>query len=477
MRFERGLLAASLVMCACGPRVDDDDGPRVCGEAGPARLLALDADEAIGAITRIDDRFYVSVGTALQDDTELGFPQLGIDDPRVVAMGTCGESPKVVARDVPYVYRDDEHFPGALLGRNENEDGVVLDPSGVDPPVVFEPTLGNYAMHTELGAIGVVTASADAPFGMLTLQPYPAQLGDPPPPRVPLLDGVQNTFGFGVHDGEVIALTNLGELQVVDLATASSTAIAHDVADFMDAMDGSGVVLVHNSPTGFGPATLVDRATGAETVLVEDASTQLSSAYDREIVLDRDPASGASQRVITLPDRASWDLPPGVTFVYRSDDGTVLAHRGFNELVRYDVVTGEITPLFDGFAMASTFDDDAAELFVVDEPGSIYDITGELWRVPYSGGAPERIAERVGGIHRRLSDGRIVSLVDVDDHYNGELVIVDPENDDEQVIDHDVYVAALIAGPPFIGPEIVDDGLVMYVVRDGDRSGIWLAKP
>src|SRR5689334_9119064 len=97
MRFERGLLAACWMICACGPVVGDDE--RVCGKEGPVRLLRLEADEAVGpsGITRIDDRYYTAVGRAVHNEDDYGIPSLEIEQSRVASFRTCGEAPRIVA--------------------------------------------------------------------------------------------------------------------------------------------------------------------------------------------------------------------------------------------------------------------------------------------------------------------------------------------------------------------------------------------
>lgn len=481
MRFERGLLAALASMSACGPVVGDDDDQRVCTKDGPLRLLGLDADEGVASsgVTRIDDRYYAAVGKAVRVESDYGIPSLEIEQSRVVSFETCGESPRVVGHDVPFVYQDAEHFPGALLGRNETGNEVVLDPSGATQPQLLVVGFPGFSLHTDLGLLGVVADSPDAGVGTLTLQPYPAQLGDPPPPSVALLDGARIApFSFAAHGTEALALTETGELERIDLASGDSVVIADDVDGFAVASDGGHVVYVQTTPTGFGPATLLDRATGTETLLAEDASAALTGTFGDDIVLDRDPAGGGSQRVIALADLTSTDLPAGLVFTHRVDDHTLLARRDQNQLVRYDVDSGTETVLFDGFVMSVSYAEDAAEVFLPGGEGVYYEVTGELWRVPYSGDAPERIAERVGGSRRRFDDGRIVTIVDVDATDVGTLIVVDPDTGDERVLDDNVYVMGLVAGPSPIGqPDVVDDGFVIYDVRDGDRSGIWLAKP
>lgn len=480
MRFERGLLAACWMTCACGPVVgDDDDHGRVCGQPSPVRLLAHDESEAVGALgpARLDDRFYFAVGRAAPVDDEYGFPTFELDDSRVVSMGTCGESQEVVAQDIPYVYTD-ERFPGALLGRNLDDDGVVLDPSGATPPKIFEPAFDGPSTHTDAGVLAVIAATPDATSGALVLQPYPAQLGDAVPEPVVLLDDISTQFSSLVaRDVEAIALDVNGGLFAIDLASFAATRLAEDVDGFLAATDGSSVVLLRDvDMAGFGSATLLERATGVETQLLDDAGPPAFGfmLYADEIVLGRAPSSGFSQRVIALPELAGWDLPAGHTFLRRIDERTLLLRGTDQGLFRFDQETGEETVLFDGWVWNLGLFDDHAELFVPEGSGNLFDANGELWNVPYSGDEAELVASHVGSLRRKLADGRIVTLVDVDETSDlGMLELIDPATHERRVLDESVYVIGIEGG----NSDILDDGLVLYDVRDGDRSGIWLARP
>lgn len=72
-----------------------------------------------------------------------------------------------------------------------------------------------------------------------------------------------------------------------------------------------------------------------------------------------------------------------------------------------------------------------------------------------------------------LGDGRLVTPVDVDGAWVADLVLVDAKTQAEFRIDDHVFAANLDleAGAVF------GDGVLAYEVDDGDRSGIWLARP
>jgi hypothetical protein len=91
------------------------------------------------------------------------------------------------------------------------------------------------------------------------------------------------------------------------------------------------------------------------------------------------------------------------------------------------------------------------------------------------------LAHRATAFHDWLSDGRLLTPVGVDERWLGELAIVDPETLEERRID--TRVAALsgveLADVPKGQPtrRVVDDDTIVYAVSDGERTGVWLARP
>lgn len=72
-----------------------------------------------------------------------------------------------------------------------------------------------------------------------------------------------------------------------------------------------------------------------------------------------------------------------------------------------------------------------------------------------------------------LPDGRLVSPVDIDEGWIGKLVLTDPTTLEElQLDDHVVAAVDLDLWRNAFAP-----GVVAYFVVDGERSGVWLARP
>jgi hypothetical protein len=67
----------------------------------------------------------------------------------------------------------------------------------------------------------------------------------------------------------------------------------------------------------------------------------------------------------------------------------------------------------------------------------------------------------------------VVTPVEIGEAYLGTLVIVDAESLEEQRIDDRVFVNGIMLGED----GAFEPGTIAYGVRDGERSGIWLAKP
>ncbi|MCA9689952.1 MAG: hypothetical protein KC636_10110, partial [Myxococcales bacterium] len=131
----------------------------VCGQSGPVRLLELGADElpltSLGAIRKIDDRLYFTVGPRARVDTGQSLPWYGRPATSTVySTGLCGEDPVEIARDVGWLFTD-ERMPGLVLGcRSTTADLnapssyelVALDPEGVSAPRLLIPAAGCFGV-------------------------------------------------------------------------------------------------------------------------------------------------------------------------------------------------------------------------------------------------------------------------------------------------------------------------------------------
>jgi hypothetical protein len=466
-----GTVAGWLLVCACGPAVDDDGAARTCEYDAPLRVLAFDGDEQptpSSLAVRFDDRVYFGIGRQLTDDPILG----GYADERVTATDVCGGSRKTIAEGVKNVHLDDR-WPDELLARDDDNGLVALDPSGHDAPITIAPGIGWVTHAADVGEVGVVTGDDD-PFGTgaLVLQPYPAQIGDTPPARVALLDNVAPySDAFSIAGDEVFARDALSALVAVDLGDQSVDPIADGVVAFLAAQDGRSVVTVEDvNAEGFGTVIMTDRDTGTATTIDVDAALQPFSLHLGDtLVLDHDPATGLGQSVVLVPSLETWDVPPGITTKGQVPDGRWLADSQ-GALVLYDPPTQTVTPLYDRVGVPGAIDDEGLDLVDADgTTGAFYQFEGPLLHISFDGGDPQLLANRVGFTYRKLPDGGIITLVDVGDDRLGTLVTVDPDTLEEHVLDDHVYGFALDDGTVF------GDGLVYYAVQDGDRSGIWVA--
>jgi hypothetical protein len=66
-----------------------------------------------------------------------------------------------------------------------------------------------------------------------------------------------------------------------------------------------------------------------------------------------------------------------------------------------------------------------------------------------------------------MPDGRVLSVLDVNSEWRGDLVAVDPADLQERIIDRDVVM---------FSPEVEGDDTILYGVSDDERTGVWLAR-
>lgn len=475
-----------LALSACGPStVAEAEQGEICGEPGPFRILALDEDEMPAsvstAISRVGDRIYFTIGDAVSEAdapfSDNGFTQFTPlpENPRILSTGLCGETPRLVAEGVEFATEDDR-WPGAALGRlRGTSDYAVLDPDGLAPPRLFLPHPGLPFERCDVGVVGMVADSPEAATARAVLQPYPASVGDDPPPQVTVLEDVVNAFGTVQARGtEVFALTSARALVRVDLIDGANEVLAEDVDGFDVTQDTRFVVLFRAldgaaEPSAFA-TTILDRDTGDETWVADSTTRFPSGAFAPNYFLTIEVPGGKATRIVEFPSLETHDTPVDTSVHFRIQDDLFLGtSRG--EHITYDVSSGETRVLFAGYG-ARRYDMEG--IVVLDSGGGApYRTTGGLFRALYTGGEPRRIAERATSGYTLMPDGRVITPLHVDADYLGTLVIVDPDTLQEQRIDEDVVsINANLAAEG-----IFDDGVIAYAVRDGDRSGIWLARP
>lgn len=470
------MTALGMLLPACGP----DREPRaqldpICGEPGPFRALELGEDEAwfpIGSnVVRIDDRVYFVIGDAVPvSDESFSNAVPTARNPRVVSVGPCGESPRLVVDAIASVW-EDPRWPGILVGSPEGSaDLFVIDPDGVAAPRLLLPQPGVFG-RSDFGVVAVVSDGPSTNTAHVVLQPYPASSDDAPPPQIVLTEGaIDGHSHFQVLAREAFVGTLDGQLLAIDLADEATTVLAEEVIAFSVGDDGTSVVLLRPHATTESDATfaatILDRASGIETSLGDDVVGPIDAhGFGTEVLLDLDDDA---TRIVEVPSLDSHDTPAKHGLWHRVD-GDIFIGMSDGRFITYDVATGETRELFPEYGQY-VLEPDA--MLVLDAPG--FRDAGPLYRSPYRGAGPIRIARRATLWFTRLGDGRVVTPVDVDDEWVGDLVLVDPENqDDELRIDDDIFAAnaRLDAGAVF------GDGVLAYAVVDGDRSGIWLARP
>lgn len=471
-----------LLLAGCGDDVAGAPVPlaEVCGVDGPHRLLPLDADETLlpwRSPTRLGERLYYVAATGVTEAFS-DSPQPAPRDVTVYSTGPCGEDPLVVARDVQRVFAD-PHFPDLILGcaGDLRGDLVALDPTGVAAPRLLLAD-GCDSRFTDHGLLRLI-ANDDEPARLL-LHPYPIQPTETPIVLHEALRPGSFLWPFAPTDVGVWMIDTADQLVHVSLPDGEVRVEQPSVHDFGISDDDRFLVWQDLAGTAeidgrsAGPIWLRDRTESEDIVLAASASPYVHPLSGRGLV-HLWLGSGQS-RVIALPSLASVDLPGSPWIHTQVDDGRYLMTSGVSgpwSLV--DFTTGELTHLTDAvgagsFSMGPT----ALEMRQLDDPSGNSRSEGPLWRYRYDGSEPELLAARVSGLHQNLSDGRIVTLLDLDERGVGQLVVIDPDTLAERSIDEHVRATAPLR--PFI-TDLFDPDTLVYTVSDGERSGVWMARP
>jgi hypothetical protein len=462
-----------LASCEAGDEPETEQG-EVCGEPGPFVVLALDDDELPypSGVTRIGERLYIRVGDAVVDGSPISFLPVG-GSPRIWSTGLCGESPRLIATDFGGVFEHPQ-WPGSVVARDEDANELyALDPDGVAVPHLLMPALSDSpATDTDLGEAVVIADEGDD-AGMLVLQPFPESITDDPPAPIDLLDDVSTASGAITGRGaEVYALTATGDLVRVELPGGAATTIAQGVDQFALSEDLRFVVLMRamavSDPEAMFATAILDRETGEET-WVGDAARGLNPLLSLQtaLVFEIPRPGGEVSRIVDLPSLGIHDGPPEVRLSHRIDASKFLGAIE-DGVVMYDIVSRKLEVLLEATPSTTIISDDA--IVMLESPldsGQLFGGEGPLWRVAFDTGEPERLAARATPGFELLEGGGVVTVVEADADLLGDLVLVDPQTGHEQRIDERV----------FFGARALGDGVIAYGVRDGERSGIWLAHP
>ena len=156
--------------------------------------------------------------------------------------------------------------------------------------------------------------------------------------------------------------------------------------------------------------------------------------------------------------------------IVRVGDRVLVRSDRFGPYLLRDLESGAETPLTEhkGYPFASA---DHLDLLVAASNIS-YRHQRRLVRYPLAGGEPRGLAARVTRGHLLLANGRVVSPSHIDGRWIGALVVTDPATLVELQIDD--HVSAAVDLESWHAVFAADE--VAYVVDDGERCGVWLAR-
>jgi hypothetical protein len=447
----------------------------ICGTLGPHRLFVLEPGEWLHQLgdVRIGDRLYFIAGTGKTEFPGAPAPVTAT----VSSTGLCGEDRRFIADDIRIVF-EREKFPGALFGcRGEiSGDLFVLDPAGVTPPRLLVSDGCDSADWTSHGIVRKVQATDDA--ARLLFYPYPADLDAGPIEPTVLVDSIA-PWGYTVTDeDELLALDLDGNLLQIDLPDGELSVVQAAVARFSAGVDGRYLIWEDrltgsDDPEGpRGDLVLRDRRSGIDTVLAKAPHAFGARLYEHEERVELSAGRFAGGRTVALPSLAETEIPAGRRLVSLfSEDRWLMEGEDGGWYIRNPVAGTETLVTRDP---GSLYSRGSNGMRMLREPASGPDGHFELWHYPFDGGEPELRAARVTAPPGHLADSRTYTVVDADAEGLGELVLVDPLTLAEHRLDDRVHVPH-----PQFGwfSTLVDRDTIAYQVFDGERSGVWIARP
>lgn len=495
-------ILAIACMFACGPdTVLRAELVEVCGEPSPVRVLELPQGEQPlglpGAVAQIGERVLWVTGENTFEPNPHDHGYVPPAHTTVWASGPCGEAATIVAEDVHRVF-EAEVWPGEVLACDPaTGDVLVIDAYGMREPQTVFASVGCDTSWTEYGVVAVVPH--DEATSALVLHPYAASPWEPAPASSILFEGMRAERRrdaatgfkdtFEVFEHEILALSGSGELVRVPLPAGASAILQMGVKDFRASADGRHVLWQDDEMLSDDPefpasrVSLLDRSSGSDE-WVADAAIYEGYAdivegppLHARVQLGR--FAGEPTRLVLLDGGPTIDIPDGRYPLRPVEGGEKWLVLAWHEHALVDpfyvlrtLETGAEALLFEGPAVTSV-DDLGIELndvswWVDEQP---FD-QGPLVRVPFDTLEPELVAERMS-VHRHdLADGRILTALDVAGHFLGDLVIVDPADQSEELVDTDVFAFST----RYNENDVFGDAIA-YAVSDGERSGVWLARP
>ncbi|MCB9567415.1 MAG: hypothetical protein H6710_09450 [Myxococcales bacterium] len=451
---------------ACAKETSGPVGPAevtpLCGTSAPLRLLGLAGDERLMDLTRIGDRYYVTVriGSEYADPT------------MTYGVGLCGEDPRVVAEDLrrpPFTLTPWPDTPVACRGPDHVRcDLVSLDPSGDLAPTLLAPAPPGVIVGPMLpiddGLLIVVVGIGEVDTFFTHYR-----FSDGPTPALTAgvsIDEVASAYAIAGDDLFLVTIDDSALLRV-SLADGSTSVEASSASDIA----ASATHLLYTTSGDPSGVFLRERETGIETLLADcQSDLDLDARTARVACINDDGGT-----IVDLGSGAQVSYGPGRRVSRQINDGRWLLTIDYTPDALLDVLSGVETELAvpPGSAVA-----EADALLVWQRNASASpDSEESLLEVPYDGGPAETIARRASRDALRLSDGRVVTDVALDDGSRG-LVVVERGSLDERLIDTAVTFFtdgdldfAYVSRP---ADATLDPDVIAYQVDDGERSGIYL---
>lgn len=472
-RTSASILVALLAACGKDAAPDSAEFAELCGASGPVLLLPLAPDQrptALGQNSQeFGDRLFFVIGSG-QRKIDENFGPLP-ERESVYSVGPCGEEPALIGPDVESVFTN-PNFPGVLFGCRWNTNELVrLDPTGAAAPEDLDAPECP-VRFTPHGLVGYDPTLGTAFYP--TLDPAALTFGEP----IPLADHVVSPYS-DVHalSDEIVVRDGNYDLVRVSLPDFDTRIEAEDVASFMLSDDGRYMMtqrpIIGSDEEATAEIYLHDRSDGRSVLVGSGGELGFSGSrfYSTEYALVSSVVGADFQRVVTLPKFAEYPVPTQYDLRNPLPDGRWLAVRegSWYVLDLRDEDGATLVTELEGSASAYT--DEYLDLRT-GAPAAARD-TVPLIRFFFDAAKePVQLAPRVTRNLIVQDDGRIVTPVEVDESWLGGLVLVDPEDQRERLIDERVVATTARVGQYPGQPDVL-----LYGVVDGERTGVWIARP
>ena len=449
---------------ACAPAIEEPLARlATCGEDGPVRVLEHGPDRGSTA-QQFGDELLVRVYA-------FNWAEEDADPAETWVVGGCGESPRLVARDLEVHPWHDEHLVAcdAYEWLTPHGDIVRIDPTGVAEPVALFEDVGCSILATEHGWLASNIESGEL---WIRRDPTSTQRG-----AELLADDLELMVGscsIGFHGCDTSLVTvgdsvyyvnvehQLTELSLVtgersvleenaDWAWLSPTATKLYWKERGEGDDGDGPAPVH----------VRDMTTGSDTVLYEGDMLWGEFPYALAEPADSD------RMLVDVDDATIHPLPPKIDLVFSRPGVDGILHERDGSNMSYvwndeDEAAIPLGPSAGGHICSRAWWTEGLDVL---RKRSCEDAEGDLWSQPYDGGAPRIVADGVSGAWMHF-DGRVAWSTwrrkVSESSYVGDLFVATGPGERLR-LDSDASLTRF----QYVGSD------VLYRVSDGDRSGLW----